>query len=306
MDMYKKRELRAIKKQNNDKNNIEKNNKPNINFYPGHMAKTKRLIKEKLELIDIVFEICDARIPVSSKIKDINDLIKNKKRILIFTKMDLCDYDRTKEYIDMYKKEGYEVIDVDLINMKNIDQITKITNKVLSDINKKREQKGLIKRKARALVIGIPNVGKSTLINRLVGKRSVNVGNKAGITKNISWIRINSELELLDTPGILWPKFDDQKIAYNLACTSSIKEEILPIEEVAIYILKHLNKNYKDLLIKRYGINDIDFDNIVETLDIIGKKRGCLISGGEIDYDKVYNLIIRDVKEGLIGKITFD
>lgn len=277
-----------------------------INWYPGHMAKTKRLIKEKLDLIDIVYEVIDSRIPKSSKIKDIDEIIKNKKRILIMTKTDLCDISKTQKWIEYYKKLGYEVIDVDLITGRNVNKIIETSNKVLESINLKRKEKGLSKRKVRALIIGIPNVGKSTLINRLVGRKAVNVGNKPGITKNLNWIRISGEVELLDTPGILWPKFDDEKTAYNLASMTAIKEEVLPIDDVCIYILKKLYKEYPELLKSRYNIEKVDFEDIEETLNIIGKKRGCVIRGGEIDYDKVYNIVLRDLRDGLIGKVTFD
>ena len=175
----------------------------------------------------------------------------------------------------------------------------------LEEINSKREAKGLKPRKGRALIVGIPNVGKSTLINRLVGKKAATTGNKPGVTKNLSWIRIGKDLELLDTPGILWPKFDDENIAYNLASLTAIKEEVLPIEYVVYYILKTLNKYYPNILLERYGVENLNED-IVETLDIIGKKRGCLVRGGIIDYDKVYAIIMNDIKMGIVKGITFD
>lgn len=277
-----------------------------INWYPGHMAKTKRLINEKIDLIDIVYEVIDARIPKSSKIKDIDNIIKNKKRILIMTKTDLCDIKKTKKWIEKYKSLGYEVIDVDLMSGKNVNKIIEITKKLLKEINDKRLKKGLKIRKARVLIIGIPNVGKSTLINRLVGKKAVNVGNKPGVTKTLDWIRINEHIELLDTPGILWPKLDNQEIAFNLASMTVIKEEVLPIDEVCLYILRKLEKEYPELLKNRYGINKINDKDILETLDIIGKKRGCIMRGGEVDYEKVYNIVLRDLRDGLIGKVTFD
>ena len=285
---------------------MKMNNNSQIQWYPGHMAKTKRLIKEKLELVDIVFEVVDSRIPKSSKIKDIDEIIKNKKRILIKTKMDLCDIKKTKEWVKYYENIGYKVILVDLINGTNINKIIEETNKLMKDMNDKRNKKGLQTRKIRALVIGIPNVGKSTLINRLVGKKAVNVGNKPGVTKSLDWIRINKDIELLDTPGILWPKLDDEKVAYNLAAMTAIKEEILPLDRVCFYILKILNQEYKNLLESRYGITNFNENDIVTSLDIIGKKRGCIISGGEIDYDKVYQIVLRDLRDGLIGKVTFD
>ena len=303
MDMYQKREIRRNKKMDESTKSLPSTS---INWYPGHMAKTKRLIKEKIDLIDIVYEVIDARIPRSSKIKDINNIIKNKKRILIMTKTDLCDMDKTNKWIKYYKEQGYEVIDVDLISGRNVNKISEISKKLLQEINEKRIQKGLKPRKARALIIGIPNVGKSTLINRLVGKKAVNIGNKPGVTKSLDWIRINEDIELLDTPGILWPKFENEKIALNLASMTAIKEEVLPIDEVCIYILEKLNNEYKELLVNRYGINKFTKDDVIESLDIIGKKRGCVIRGGEIDYDKVYNVVLRDLRDGLIGKVTFD
>ena len=280
-------------------------NKTNINWYPGHMAKTKRLISEKLNLIDIVYEVIDARIPFSSKIVDIDNVIKNKPRLLIMTKMDLCDLNITKKWVNYYENLGYKVLLLDL----NKDNVTKkvldATNEILKENDKKREELGMIKRRVRALIVGIPNVGKSTLINRLVGKKAVNVGNKPGVTKNLDWIRINENLELLDTPGILWPKFEDKIVAFNLASLTAIKEEVLPLDEVIIYILNTLYKYYPEILEKRYGIIELSED-IVETLDIIGKKRGCLERGGIVDYDKVYTVILNDIKEGNIKGITFD
>ncbi|MBE6153224.1 MAG: ribosome biogenesis GTPase YlqF [Firmicutes bacterium] len=280
--------------------------KTDVNWYPGHMAKTKRLIKEKLDLVDIVYEVVDARIPKSSKIKDIDELIKNKKRILIMTKMDLCDLEETNKWVKYYEDSGYKVILVDLINGKNVSRIIEETNKLMEDMNTKRIQKGLQPRKIRALVVGIPNVGKSTLINRLVGRKAVNVGNKPGVTKSLDWIRINKDIELLDTPGILWPRLDDDVVAYNLASMTAIKEEVLPIDRVCFYILKTLNDKYKNLLEFRYGITEYNEEELIEALDIIGKKRGCVIRGGEIDYEKVYQTVLRDLRDGLIGKVTFD
>ena len=280
-------------------------NKTNINWYPGHMAKTKRLIGENLNLIDVVYEVIDSRMPYSSKIKDIDEVIKNKPRIIIMTKADLCDTKETNKWVKYYNNLGYKVILMDLENNPNMKELLKVTEKLMEEKNNKAIEKGMIKRRTRILVVGIPNVGKSTLINRLVGKKAVNVGNKPGVTKNLDWIRINENFELLDSPGILWPKFDSELVAFNLASLTAIKEEVLPLYDVVEYILRTLYKYYPNILKDRYQIEEISED-FIETLDFIGKKRGCLIKGGEIDYDKVINIIINEVKNGIIKNITFD
>lgn len=288
-----------------NRDNEEVFSKVAINWYPGHMAKAKRLIKEQLNLIDIVYEVVDARIPFSSKIKDIDELVNNKPRIILMTKSDLCDISKTNKWVNYYEEKGYKVILLDLVNNKNIDKISTVTNEVLKELNDKREEKGLKKRTYRAIILGIPNVGKSTLINRLSGKKAVQVGNKPGVTKQLSWIRLNDDIDLMDTPGILWPKIDDETIAYNLACFSAIKEEILPIGKVACYILDYMYKNYKDRLKDRYDLDYVDED-FIEAYETIGRKRGCIIRGNEVDYDKVSRLIIKDLADGNLGKVTFD
>ena len=280
-------------------------NKTSINWYPGHMAKTKRLVKEQLDLIDMVYEVIDARMPYSSKIKDIDDIIKNKPRILIMTKYDLCDKKETDKWIKYYKEKNYNVLPLDLEAKPNLKPLFDLTEELMENINQKREQKGLLKRRTRVLIMGIPNVGKSTLINRLVGKKAVSVGNKPGVTKQLSWIRINDKLELLDTPGVLWPKLDNEIVALNLASLTAIKEEILPLFNVCEYILNTLYKYYPEKLAERYKITELDED-IVETLEKIGKIRGCLIKGGQVDYDKVISVIINDIKNGYFKNITFD
>ena len=277
-------------------------NKTNINWYPGHMAKTKREIKEKIDLIDIVYEVIDSRMPKSSRIEDLNDIIGNKPRIIIATKYDLCDSKITDIYLNEMAKDNV-VIKCNLKENSNISkQIIDETENILKDINEKRISKGLSKRSYRALVIGVPNVGKSTLINRLAGRNVTKTANMAGVTKNLTWIKLNKNVELLDTPGILWPKINNQTQALNLASLTSIKEEILNKEEIATYIINFLAEYYPDVLVEKYHVEKND-DNV---FDIIGRKRGCLMKGNIVDYDKVYSLIIQDVKDGRIGKVTFD
>ena len=289
----------------NNQDNEKVFQKSQINWYPGHMAKTKRQIEEQLNLIDIVYEVIDARMPISSKIVDIDDLIKDKPRILVMTKYDLCDKEQTDKIIKYYEGIGYKVVPVDLINNSNLNDLLKVTESIMSEENKKREEKGLKSRNGRVLIVGVPNAGKSTLINRLVGRKSVGVANTPGFTKSLSWIRINKDLELLDSPGILWPKFENQEQAHILASFSSIKEEILNLDSIAIFIINKLYELYPNLLEERYGVTEIDEDYI-EVYDTIAKRRGALTRGGVADYEKVSNIIINDLKNGYIGKVTFD
>lgn len=300
MDMYQKRKMRQEKKNNDSQKSFPS---VGINWYPGHMAKTKREIKEKIDLIDIVFEVVDARIPYSSKNKEIEEMTKGKPRVIVMTKIDLCDSGKTNKWIKYYEDKDYIVIPIDLINNPNTKIIFDKIKPLVDEINSKRKSKGLKERKARILIMGVPNVGKSTLINRLVGRKATNVGNRPGVTKNLEWIRINDKVELLDTPGILWPKLDEEEVAYNLASMTAIKEEVLDSEDIAIYIIKKLLSDYPDNIINRYSLTKTE--DIVDILDEIGKKIGAF-RNSETDYDRVYKRVIKDLQDGYLGKITFD
>ena len=287
----------------NEEKNFSKNS---INWYPGHMVKAKREIKEKIDLIDIVYEVIDARMPISSRIP-LDDLIENKKRIVVVTKYDLCDKLKTDKYLDEIKKE-YPVLVYDLknTNQKDINNLISLTNDSLKEINETRRKKGLKPRIFRALVVGAPNVGKSTLINRIRGKNVLETGNRAGVTKGLSWIRIGNTIELMDTPGILYPKITSPEVGLNLASFASINEDILNKEEIATYILEILFKNYPDILNRRYNLKERTEFSKIEILEEIAKNTNSYQKGLEIDYDRVYIIIINDLKEGRIKNITFD
>jgi len=276
-----------------------------IHWFPGHMVKAKRQIEEKLKLIDIVFVLVDGRCPKSSFNPMLDDVLKHKKKLILLTKIDLADQEMTDYWIKYYEDLGMRAIGIDNMKKIGLNNIAKVTKEILVDKIARDKARGMKERPVRALIVGAPNVGKSTLINRLSGRKVANVGNRPGVTKSQQWIRLTKDLELLDTPGILWPKFEDELVGYNLATSGIIKDEILPKDEVAIFALKFLEEHYPKLLNERYGFSELDED-IALTFDKIAKRRGCIGSGGYIDYERVSDLIRKDVRDGLIGRITFD
>ena len=281
-------------------------NKTNINWYPGHMAKTKRQIKERIDLVDVVVHVVDARIPKSSFINDINEFTKNKEKILVFSKYDLCDKEETLKWKNFYEKKGYTVI-LSELNDKNVkNKIVDAVNSLMSNVNLKRKEKGLLPKKAKVMVVGVSNVGKSTLINNLVNKKVQTVGNMPGVTKNINMIKINDKIDLIDTPGVLWPKFDSELTAFNLASMTIIKEEVLPLDEVCVYILNTLNLYYKDILKNVFGIDYFNEEEIYELYENIGKYKNYPKVGGEPDFDRINLFIINSIKNGTLKGITFD
>lgn len=297
----------------NNENKEEMQNQMNINWYPGHMAKTKRQIIEDMKLVDVVIELLDARIPKSSQNPDIQGMLKNKKKIVILNKSDLADEKETKKWIEYFKKKNILAIDVDSNQGKGIKQVSQAIEKIMEDELKIQNSKGRIRKTIRVMIVGIPNVGKSSFINRISKKTTMTVGNKPGVTRQKQWIRIGNQIELLDTPGVLWPKFESEEVGLNLAYTGSIKEEILEKTEITYNLLKFLDENYSSNLYAKYKISEQEIDEIkdnpqytLELMYLIGKKRGALISGGNIDEEKVAKIILDDFKNGRIGKITLE
>ena len=283
-------------------NDDKKLTQSNINWYPGHMAKTKRLINDEIKNIDIVYEVIDARLPLSSKIKDIDNVVKNKDKILIMTKKDLCDLKVTNKWADYYKNKGYNVLIVDLKNNDDYKKIIDLTHKITKSLQEKRISKGLNEKEIRAVVIGIPNVGKSTIINKLAGKKSVSVENSPGVTKDLNYLKTSHGITILDTPGILWPKFDNKLCALNLASTGAIRKEILNMDEICVHILNTLYSRYPNILKERYGIKSND---IIEMYDTIGKKIGAM-KNGEAIYERVSEKVYNDIVSGKILGVTWD
>ncbi|MFP3356894.1 ribosome biogenesis GTPase YlqF [Planococcus sp. SIMBA_143] len=276
-----------------------------IQWFPGHMAKARREVTEKLKLVDIIFELVDARLPLSSRNPMIDQVIQQKPRLIILNKMDMADERETKKWIEHFEREGTRAVAINSLEGKGLQAVTKASKEILKEKWDRMEAKGIKPRAIRAMIVGIPNVGKSTLINRLAKKSLARTGNMPGVTKAQQWIKVGKEIELLDTPGILWPKFEDQETGQKLAVTGAIKDSVIQMQELAIYALKFLEKRYPDRLMDRYGIDHIDED-LVKTFDHIGKKRYMIGPDNEVDYEMTAEIIIRDIRNQHLGRITFD
>lgn len=277
----------------------------NINWFPGHMKKTEGLIKDNLKLVDIVIELVDARIPLASKNPLIDEIIKNKPRLLVFNKSDMADDGITNDWINYYKKKGVKAVKTNAAEGKGFNAIYDGINEVLSDKIEKYKEKNL-NLVIKMMVVGIPNVGKSSFINKISGRSSAQTGDRPGVTKGKQWIRLKKGYELLDTPGILWHKFEDEDTARKLAFAGSIKDDILDVEELAFYLVDFLRKEYPERIKERYNIDFTDEDESYGIMEMIGKKRGFVVKGGEIDEVRTANTILDEFRGLKLGKITLE
>lgn len=276
----------------------------NYQWYPGHMTKAKRQMQEDIKLIDLIIELVDARIPVSSRNPDIDELGKNKARLILLNKSDLADERRNTEWMEYFEGKGFHAVKVNSRSGAGLKAIQGIVQDACKEKIERDRRRGILNRPVRAMVVGIPNVGKSTFINSYAGRACAKTGNKPGVTKGKQWIRLGKGLELLDTPGILWPKFEDQSVGLKLAMIGSIKDEILNTEELAIELLKKLTADYPGILTQRYEIQESA--DAVQMLEGVAKNRGCLLKGGSLDYTKASQILLEEFRNGKIGRITLE
>ncbi|MCR5835674.1 MAG: ribosome biogenesis GTPase YlqF [Lachnospiraceae bacterium] len=285
-------------------NDKEKLTQSNINWYPGHMTKAIRQMKEDIKLIDLVVEILDARLPLSSRNPDIDELGKNKARLILLNKSDLADERWNDKWAEYFREKGYTVVKVNSKNKTGIKEINNAVNEACKEKIERDRKRGIKNRPVRAMVVGIPNVGKSTFINAYAGKACTKTGNKPGVTKGKQWIKLNKGLELLDTPGILWPKFEDQSIGFKLAVSGSINDNILNTTDMVYDFIKMLKEMYPNAITSRYGIEDSD--DALEILNRVAEVRGCKLKGDRPDIDKAALIILDDYRSGKLGRITLD
>ncbi|MBR5945381.1 MAG: ribosome biogenesis GTPase YlqF [Lachnospiraceae bacterium] len=276
----------------------------NINWYPGHMTKAKRMMQENLGLIDLVIELLDARVPISSRNPDIDSLAGNKARLILLNKSDLSDERANKQWMDYFESKGLNIVMVNSQSGKGVKSVSQAVNEACKEKLERDRKRGIVGRPIRAMVVGIPNVGKSTFINSYAGKACAKTGNKPGVTKGKQWIRLSKTLELLDTPGILWPKFEDKKVGLNLALIGSINDDILNKDELALSLIEYLKKSYSGVLNERYGVNEED--KHIDILIGIAVNRKCFKSGEEPDISKAAMLLLDDFRKGRLGRISLE
>ncbi|WP_433943421.1 ribosome biogenesis GTPase YlqF [Paenibacillus sp. SN-8-1] len=282
-----------------------------IQWFPGHMTRARRQIQEKLGLIDVVIELLDARLPLSSRNPMIDEILLNKPRLILLNKSDLADPAVTREWVDYFKREGHTAITAEASTGAGVKEIPLKAKELLKEKIDRQISKGIRPRAVRGLIVGIPNVGKSTLINRLAGRSIAATGDRPGVTKGQQWIKVGTEMELLDTPGILWPKFEDQNVGYRLAATGAIKEEILNVEDIAFFAIKYLCQYYWNQLQERFDLGERpeDLENpdeIVAVMEAIGRKRGCIVSGGRVDLEKASGIMLRELRAGKLGRFSME
>lgn len=277
----------------------------NINWYPGHMKKTRELLKDQLKLIDVVYELVDARIPFSSKNPDIDNILGHKPKIIILNKVDLADEATTTKWVEYYRAKNITAIPLNTLTGAGLRQVTTEGEKAVKEKMEALISKGRKQRAIRIMMVGIPNVGKSSIINKLAGRKGTQTGDRPGVTKGKQWIRLKGDMELLDTPGILWPKFEDQEVALKLAFTGAIKDEIMDVETLAFKLIEYLNGHHRDKLIARYNLTN-ESETTLEVMDEMAKNRGCIIRGGEIDYTRIANVVLDEFRAGKIGRISLE
>lgn len=280
--------------------------KQTVQWFPGHMAKTRRLIKESLPFVDLVTEIVDARIPMSSSNPELKEMIGSKPRIVLLNKCDVADEKTTAKWVEYYKKNGMYALPVDCRSGKGLNAYLPLVREVLKDKIKRNTEKGMVGKPLRVMVVGIPNTGKSSFINKMAGRNRAKVADKPGVTRSNSWFAVGSGIELLDTPGVLWPKFEDKAVGDKLAFIGSVKDDVIDIESLAMRLIGVLKNGYSDRLTQRFKITDFADKEDYEILEMIGRKRGMLISGGEIDYERASVMILDEYRGGKLGRISLD
>lgn len=276
-----------------------------IQWFPGHMAKARRQVTEKLALIDVVIELLDARLPLSSRNPMIDEIVSEKPRLILLNKSDLADEKATEEWMGYFRGLGIRTLPIDALSGKGVNKLPELCRELASDMLAKRTEKGMQARAIRIMILGIPNVGKSSLINRLSKRAVAQTGDRPAVTKAQQWVKMGDTLELLDTPGILWPKFEDQMVGLRLAASGAIKDELIDFTEIALFVIAYMMHYYPERLVERFKLKALPADKVA-MLEEIGKKRGCLVSGGEIDYDKAGEIFLRELRSGKLGRVTLE